>query len=93
VVEERRLERLEEKLDRVMETSVRSEEQLALVYRLLEQHDARAVKAVEEAARAHDRVDALEALASVPLKWLKALAAVAGAVTALFTAWTLLKGE
>jgi hypothetical protein len=88
-----RIDRLEEKLDRVMESSIRTEEQVKLVYTLLEQHDAKAVRAVEAAARANDRVEALENMFHIPFKWVKIVAAIAGAVTAVVGAWKLLQEE
>jgi hypothetical protein len=85
-----RLDRLESKLDRVTESVIRTEEQLALIHRVVLEHDARTVKAVESAQHAHRRVDSLEVLFTVPFRWLKVAGAVAGALTAVWTAWKLL---
>jgi hypothetical protein len=61
-----------------------------MIYTLLEQHDAKAVRAFEEAKKAqdladkaHTRVDKLELFASVPLKLVKVLSIVAGAILAV----------
>lgn len=85
-----RLTRLEDKLDRIVESVIRTEEQLSVVRAMVEEHDARTVKAIETAAKAHERVTALEVMFSVPLKWVKITAAIAGAITAVYSAWKLL---
>lgn len=85
-----RLSRLEDKLDRIAESVIRTEEQLSVVRAMVAEHDARTVQAIEAAAKANERVNALEVMFSVPFKWVKIMAAIAGALTAVYSAWKLL---
>lgn len=85
-----RLLRLEEKTDRIAESMIRLEEQSKMTHALLERHDASGRKALDKAEALEDRMDAQEAMWTVPFRWVKIIAAVAGSVTAVWTAWKVL---
>lgn len=85
-----RLDRLEDKMDRVSESVIRLEEQAKATFALLQAHDAKGARALEKAEVLEDRLDGVEAMWHVPYKWAKIIAAILGAITAVYTAWKLL---
>jgi t-SNARE complex subunit (syntaxin) len=87
---DKRIDKLEDKVDGLSDTVSRTEERVQMIYTLLEQHDAKAVRAFEEAKKAQDladkahaRVDKIELFASLPIKWFKTVSIVAGAILAV----------
>ena len=85
------LNRLEDKVDRIAESVVRLEEQQKQAYELLIAHDRKGTRALEKAEAVEDRLDAVESMWKVPIKWAKIVATIAGAVTAVYTAWKVLQ--
>lgn len=87
---EDRLLRLESKVDNLTEVVIRMDEQQKRTHELLIKHDAKGQKALDKAEGLEDRMDAQEAMWRVPYKWTKILAAIAGSITAMYTAWKIL---
>jgi hypothetical protein len=85
-----RLNRIEDKLDNLTTDVIRLQENLKTTHELLIRHDASGRKALDKAEALEDRMDAQAAMWTVPFRWVKILAAVAGAVTAIWTAWKVL---
>lgn len=87
---EQKLDKLDERVDRIDVTLGRVDERLRSTYELLEKHDTKATAALLKAGEAHQRIDKHEALITVPLKWARGIAILAGGISAAYGIYKLL---
>jgi hypothetical protein len=79
-----RLSKLENKVDKIDERTVRMEEQAKLTHSLLQIHDAKGAKALEKAVLLENRLDLAEAKRKAPVEFIMLVGKVATALAAIY---------